>query len=516
MSSKHKDKHFLRQKSLVIPQVQNPFSYSLHLTIFDKFKVVICTLTLFPIRVVGAVICLLFASILASLATAFLTEGKLNEPLTGIRKILKVPLRLCARACLFFFGFHWVKVKGKLCSSEEAPVLVVAPHSSFIDALALSVIGMPGGVSRRENDQIPIIGAILRCMQPIYVARNDVNSRQNTIAEIKRRTSSKGLWPHLAIFPEGTCTNRQCLITFKPGAFYAACPVQPVVLKFPNKLDTVTWTWSGPGALKLIWLTLCQFHNYLEIEILPVYKPSCEELLDAKLFARNVREQMASVLKVPVTEHTYEDCRLMLEATQKKLPASTGLVEYQKISTKLCVRIDSMKDLLHKFSEIDTNADGRVDLQEFAAYLNLPITPQIEELFSLYDRDESGDIDFREYLIGMALVAKPASSDDSIKLAFEVFDVNKDGRVGELELKHILQSAYPSIRERDINCIFRRIDVNNRGYVTYEEFYAFAKSNPEYAVIFDSYRKEDHSKTDPGKSGTVNEAYEDADRAAKA
>lgn len=51
--------------------------------------------------------------------------------------------------------------------------------------------------------------ALLRCMQPIYVARNDVNSRQNTIAEIKRRTSSKGLWTHLAIFPEGKKKDRK-------------------------------------------------------------------------------------------------------------------------------------------------------------------------------------------------------------------------------------------------------------------------------------------------------------------
>lgn len=52
----------------------------------------------------------------------------------------------------------------------------------------------------------------------------------------------------ILIFPEGTCTNRSCLITFKPGAFYPAVPVQPVLLRYPNKLDTVTWTWDGPGA----------------------------------------------------------------------------------------------------------------------------------------------------------------------------------------------------------------------------------------------------------------------------
>lgn len=50
------------------------------------------------------------------------------------------------------------------------------------------------------------------------------------------------------IFPEGTCTNRSCLITFKSGAFYPGVPVQPVCIRYPNKLDTVTWTWEGPGA----------------------------------------------------------------------------------------------------------------------------------------------------------------------------------------------------------------------------------------------------------------------------
>lgn len=50
------------------------------------------------------------------------------------------------------------------------------------------------------------------------------------------------------IFPEGTCTNRSCLITFKHGAFYPGVPVQPVCIRYPNKLDTVTWTWEGPGA----------------------------------------------------------------------------------------------------------------------------------------------------------------------------------------------------------------------------------------------------------------------------
>ena len=53
------------------------------------------------------------------------------------------------------------------------------------------------------------------------------------------------------------------------------------------------------------------------------------------------------------------------------------------------IRLESMKDLLGKFAEIDSNRDGLVDLNEFAEYLNLPVTRHIRHLFSLYDRVSS-------------------------------------------------------------------------------------------------------------------------------
>ena len=50
------------------------------------------------------------------------------------------------------------------------------------------------------------------------------------------------------------------------------------------------------------------------------------------------------------------------------------------------IRIDSMKELLNRFAVIDSNRDGLVDLEEFAEYLNLPVTRHVKHLFSLYDR----------------------------------------------------------------------------------------------------------------------------------
>ena len=80
-----------------------------------------------------------------------------------------------------------------------------------------------------------IISELMKLAQPLYVYREDRDSRQKTIAELKRRAQTGGLWPQFLIFPEGTTTNREALISFKAGAFIPGMPVQPVVLRYPDE-----------------------------------------------------------------------------------------------------------------------------------------------------------------------------------------------------------------------------------------------------------------------------------------
>ena len=65
------------------------------------------------------------------------------------------------------------------------------------------------------------------------------------------------------------------LLPFKTGAFRSGKPVQPVLVKYPNRLDTVTWTWDQPhGAATVALSTLSRPFTRLSIQILPVYHPS--------------------------------------------------------------------------------------------------------------------------------------------------------------------------------------------------------------------------------------------------
>ncbi|GFN75133.1 lysophosphatidylcholine acyltransferase 2, partial [Plakobranchus ocellatus] len=310
---------------------------------------------------------------------------------------------------------------------------------------------------------------LIEFSQPVLVKRDDPNSRAHTVQEIRRRATSGGQWPQIIIFPEGTCTNRSCLISFKQGAFLPAVPVQPVCIRYPNRIDTVTWTWEGPGALTQLWLTLCQFYTKVDVLYLPPYHPSEEEKKDPKLYANNVRAAMAECLNCPVTDHTYDDCRLMASAEKMKMPARVGLVEFEKLHSKIGVKYDQMAELLNNFMEIKGakwREGAEITYDDFSEYLLLPKSEALRQVFDLYDRDGSGTIDFREYVIGLSLVSNPVNNEETIKVAFELFDKDKKGHISLTDLQLILSQAFEMSPEA-VERMFREVDTACDGTISY-------------------------------------------------
>ena len=53
------------------------------------------------------------------------------------------------------------------------------------------------------------------------------------------------------------------------------------------------------------------------------------------LFEPDISDFSFRALKVPVTDHTFDDCRLMMYAAKNKLPMSSAIVEFHKLSKKL-------------------------------------------------------------------------------------------------------------------------------------------------------------------------------------
>ncbi|KAL1790076.1 lysophosphatidylcholine acyltransferase 2B-like [Sigmodon hispidus] len=473
-------------KSFYPPAVANPFMQQTHLSAWRWACTILLGTVLVPVRVSCIAFLFIFLWPVVTLITINLPTQS-TKPMKSWRKHFIKPVLLVLFRMTFFFAGFLVKVKGKKATREEAPIFVAAPHSTFFDAIAVVVAGLPSVVSASQNTRIPLAGKCLLSTQPVLVKREDPNSRKKTRNEILTRVISKMKWPQILIFPEGVCTNRSCLVTFKLGAFSPGVPVQPVLLRYPNTLDTVSWTWQGFTGFQACMLTLSQPFTRVEVEFMPVYIPNEEEKNDPILFANTVRINMANALKLPVTDHTFEDCRLMISAGALQLPMETGLVEFTKISQKLKLDWDNIHKHLDKYAEIAVSSKGgKIGIEEFSSYLKLPISEPLRQLFSLFDRNHDGTIDFREYVIGLTVLCNPANTEKILKMSFKLFDLDEDGYITEQELTTMLRAAL-GVSDLDVSTLFQQIAGKDSTQVSYRSFRKFALKHPEYAKLFHSY-----------------------------
>ena len=120
------------------------------------------------------------------------------------------------------------------------------------------------------------------------------------------------------IFPEGATSNGKAILTFKAGGFIPGVAVQPVMVRYPNRHDTTSWTWDQPhGAVSCLLYTMTQLYVRAEIHFLPRYSPSQEEKDSAQLFADNVRSHMASHSGLPLCDMTYSQIKQQFKNKQQ-------------------------------------------------------------------------------------------------------------------------------------------------------------------------------------------------------
>uniref|UniRef100_A0A1J3EWZ3 Lysophospholipid acyltransferase LPEAT1 n=1 Tax=Noccaea caerulescens TaxID=107243 RepID=A0A1J3EWZ3_NOCCA len=294
----------------------------------EKIKLAVSMVTLVPLRFVLAMSILLLYYLICRVFTLFSAPYRGAEEeeeeggvvvqedyahMGGWRRIVIVQCgRFLSRVLLFVFGFYWIhesRPDPKTTSSEidqkgeevaeeepERPGVIVSNHVSYLDILYHMSASFPSFVAKRSVGKLPLVGLISKCLGCVFVQREakspDFKGVSGTVNERVREAHRNKSAPTIMLFPEGTTTNGDYLLTFKTGAFLAGTPVLPVILKYPYERFSAAWD-TISGARHIVFL-LCQFVNHLEVIRLPVYYPSQEEKDDPKLYASNVRRLMAT------------------------------------------------------------------------------------------------------------------------------------------------------------------------------------------------------------------------------
>ncbi|KAB1200891.1 Lysophospholipid acyltransferase LPEAT2 [Morella rubra] len=473
---------FLGSKGLDVPgpATLNPFRNDTPSFggLYEWVKIVVC-LPIAAARLVLFGVCLL----VGFLATKVALQGWKDKqnPLPRWRSRIMWVTRISARCILFAFGYHWIRRKGKPAPRETAPI-VVSNHVSYIEPIFYFYELFPTIVAAESHDSIPFVGTIIRAMQVIYVNRFSPSSRKHAVNEIKRKASCGG-FPRLLLFPEGTTTNGRVLISFQLGAFIPGYPIQPVIVRYPHiHFDQ---SWGNITLAKLMFRMFTQFHNFMEVEYLPVVSPLPNKKESAVNLAERTSHAIATALNVVQTSHSYGDLMLLMKAAEsRQKKPSSYMVEMARVESLFHISSLQAVDFLDKFLSMNPNTSGRVKFHDFLRVLRLKACNISEEIFAFIDVEKSGTITFKQFLFGSAHVLKQPLFREACELAFAECKSGENDYKLEHELGDSLRLAIPDLNADEAHGLFNLFDSNHDGKISKDDFDSCLRRYPLLIALF--------------------------------
>ena len=134
---------------------------------------------------------------------------------------------------------------------------------------------------------------------------------------------------------------------------------------------------------------------------------------------------------------------------------------------------DETARLQQVFIKLDENQDGKLQYDEvlkgYTEFFGQDIAEEeTKRIFALVDVDNSGEIDFSEFVT--ATVNRNALlQDDKLRQAFRFYDKDDSGSISIDEIKDVL-GVGKSISDAVCDQVVREVDQDGNGEVDYEEF----------------------------------------------
>ncbi|KAI0507131.1 hypothetical protein KFK09_013249 [Dendrobium nobile] len=129
--------------------------------------------------------------------------------------------------------------------------------------------------------------------------------------------------------------------------------------------------------------------------------------------------------------------------------------------------IDEMRRV---FRKINSNGDGRISIEELRYFLSAigrkDAAAEANSMMRVADLNKNGFIEFEEF---MEVHQKGVTRND-IKMAFWMFDENKDGRISAEEVLSMLRKLGEEVSLEDCRRMVSNIDKSGAGLVGMDDF----------------------------------------------
>lgn len=144
----------------------------------------------------------------------------------------------------------------------------------------------------------------------------------------------------------------------------------------------------------------------------------------------------------------------------------------QSVSSKFTE--EQLDELREAFAVYDINGDGVVTTRELGTIVRQlgqnPTEAEILEMIKEADADSTGTIRFDEFAQLMSKKMKDVNTEEDVRDAFRVFDINGTGFISAHELRHVATNLGERLSEEEANEMIRVADGDGDGLINCNDF----------------------------------------------
>ncbi|XP_057791531.1 calcium-binding allergen Ole e 8-like [Salvia miltiorrhiza] len=147
----------------------------------------------------------------------------------------------------------------------------------------------------------------------------------------------------------------------------------------------------------------------------------------------------------------------------------------QPPNPKPSMYLEDMNEVAKVFARFDANNDGKISAEELGGVLkalgSATSADEVERMMQELDTDRDGHINLEEFAAFCNGSTDPYhSAEKELREAFKLYDQDHDGKISVAELHQILSRLGDRSSEHDCAGMIKSVDSDGDGFVNFQEF----------------------------------------------
>ena len=141
---------------------------------------------------------------------------------------------------------------------------------------------------------------------------------------------------------------------------------------------------------------------------------------------------------------------------------------------------DGVNEFKTRFYQADKDKNGLISYQELKQLLEKLRYPcseaELQDYVNEVDINENGDLGLEAFLDIIEIIQKENDTEEELQEVFKIFDKNNTKLITTENVYDVFSKIDENIKKEEIYQMFKECDLDNDGYLNYEEFTRMIKN----------------------------------------